>query len=136
MAGAAMTKDGWVMTGDIGRLDERGHLFLQGRDKPVVIVAGKKVSPSEVEDCLAAHPAVGDVLVVGIATGDGNERVKAFVVPTRPATVIELQEHCATRLADFKVPREIVFVESLSGGPMGKPSSASLQSGGATLGPN
>jgi long-chain acyl-CoA synthetase len=132
-AGAALTKDGWVMTGDIGRLDKRGHLFLLGRDKPVLIVAGKKVSPSEVEACLAAHPAVGEVLVVGVATSDANERIKAFVVPTRPTTVIELQEHCAKRLADFKVPREIVFVESLAGGAMGKPSSASRQNGGTAL---
>jgi long-chain acyl-CoA synthetase len=135
-AGAAKTTDGWVMTGDIGRLNERGHLFLQGRDKPMVNVAGKKVSPSEVEACLAAHPAVGEVLVVGVATNDGNERIKAFVTPTRPATVIELQEHCAKRLADFKVPREIVFVKSLAGGPMGKPSLASRQNGGEALEPS
>jgi long-chain acyl-CoA synthetase len=135
-AGAAVTKDGWVMTGDIGRLDERGHLFLLGRDKPMLIVAGKKVSPSEVEACLAAHPAVGEVLVVGVATGDGNERIKAFVIPTRPTTVIELQEHCAKRLADFKVPREIVFVKSLASGPMGKPSPASLQNSGEAFEPS
>jgi acyl-CoA synthetase (AMP-forming)/AMP-acid ligase II len=132
-ASAAVTKDGWVMTGDIGRLDERGNLFLLGRDKPMLNVAGKKVSPSEVEACLAAHLAVGEVLVVGAATADGNERIKAFVAPTRPTTVIELQEHCAKRLADFKVPREIVFVESLAGGPMGKPSPASLQNRGEAL---
>jgi acyl-coenzyme A synthetase/AMP-(fatty) acid ligase len=109
-----------VGTGDIGCSDEAGRLFLTGRVKPMLDVAGKKVSPTEVEACLRSHPSVADVLVVGTETPDGDERVKAFVVPASGVTALELQEFCATKLAEYKVPRQIAFVEDLSRGAMGK----------------
>ena len=121
-AASALTfRQGYVLTGDIGCLNEAEHLLVLGRKKPMLNVAGKKVSPSEVEACLRGHPSVAEVLVVGTALPDGDERVKALVVPAGQVTAVELQEFCGSRLADFKVPRQIVFVENLSRGPMGKP---------------
>ncbi len=114
----------YVLTGDIGCLNRAGDLLVLGREGGMVNVAGKKVSPEEVESCLRTHPRVADVFVFGAKTPQHDERVKALVVPAGQVTAMELREHCASRLADFKVPREIVFVESLSRGPMGKPSSA------------
>jgi long-chain acyl-CoA synthetase len=118
--GTGVFRKDCVGTGDIGCLDEAGRLFLMGRAKPMLNVAGKKVSPTEVEACLRGHPSVADVLVVGAKTPDGGERAKAFVVPVGPVTVLELQEFCATKLAAYKVPRQIAFVKDLSGGAMGK----------------
>lgn len=114
-------RNGYVLTGDMGCMDEAGRLFVLGRKRPMLNVAGKKVAPYEVEACLRMHPSVADVTVVGAATADGDERVKAFVVPAGEVTSVELQEFCGKRLADFKVPRQVVFVNSLSRGHMGKP---------------
>ena len=119
-ANAATFKSGYVLTGDIGHLDEAGHLFVLGRRKPMLNIAGKKVSPAEVEACLRSHPRVADVLVTGAKTADGGERVQALVVPAGEVTALELQAFCGTRLADFKVPRTVTFVENLSTGAMGK----------------
>jgi acyl-CoA synthetase (AMP-forming)/AMP-acid ligase II len=121
MANAATFVAGYVRTGDVGRLDASGHLFVLGRNKPMLNVAGKKVAPAEVEACLRSHPAVADVLVVGLTAAGGGERIQAFVVPAAPVTALELQAFCGQRLADFKVPRQVVFVASLSSGAMGKP---------------
>ena len=130
-ANAATFQEGFVLTGDLGHRNEAGHLFILGRRKPMLDIAGKKVSPTEVEACLRNHPAVADVLVAGARTPDGNERVKALVVPAGEVTALELQEFCGRTLADFKVPREITFVENLSHGPMGKaPGSDSDRTGG------
>jgi len=118
---AATFDGGWVLTGDIGRLSKAGHLFVLGRTKRMINVAGKKVAPAEVEACLRSHPSVAEALVVADRAPDGGERVKALVVPAGEASVRQLQEFCAARLADFKVPRQIVFVEDLAAGRMGKP---------------
>jgi long-chain acyl-CoA synthetase len=119
-ATAAVFRDGWVHTGDLGRYDEAGRLFVLGRDKPMIIVAGRKVAPAEVEACLRAHPCVAAVAVRGEGDGAGGERVKAFVVPAGEVTARQLQEFCGERLADFKVPRTVEFVASLARGPLGK----------------
>jgi long-chain acyl-CoA synthetase len=120
-AGAPVFRGGCVLTGDVGRLNDAGHLFVLGRARPMLNVAGKKVSPAEVEACLRTHPRVADVLVVGANAAGTDQRVKAFVVPAGPLSALELVEFCGKRLAEFKVPRQIVFVADLSRGPMGKP---------------
>jgi acyl-CoA synthetase (AMP-forming)/AMP-acid ligase II len=119
-ATAATFVGGYVRTGDVGRLDPSGNLFVLGRQKPMLNVGGRKVSPAEVENCLRCHPAVADALVVGRRADGGGERVHAFVVPAGPVTPLELQGFCAQRLADFKVPRQVIIVASLSSGEMGK----------------
>jgi acyl-CoA synthetase (AMP-forming)/AMP-acid ligase II len=80
-ASAIVFRNGYVLIGDIGCMDDAGHLFVLGRKRQMLNVAGKKVAPYEVEACLRTHPSVGDVLVVGAATAHGDERAKAFVVP-------------------------------------------------------
>lgn len=113
-------RDGWFVTGDIGRFDANGNLYVLGRRRPMINVAGKKVSPLEVELCLRSHPAVAEVVVTASESAAG-ERVKACVVRMADVTAAELRQHCGARLAEYKVPREIEFVTSLAKGPMGKP---------------
>jgi long-chain acyl-CoA synthetase len=107
-------------TGDVGFLDEEGRVFLLGRDKPMITVAGKKVSPVEVERCLLSHPSVSQVAVVGEARQGGEETVLALVVPAGAVTPAELREFCNRHLAGFKVPREFVISDDLQRGPMSK----------------
>ncbi|HUT34325.1 MAG TPA: AMP-binding protein [Planctomycetota bacterium] len=109
-----------VLTGDLGRLDADGRLFILGRNRPMLDVAGKKVSPAEVEACLRSHPAVADAVVRGERTAEGDERIVALVEATGPVTPLELREHCGRRLAGFKVPRHIRLVQSLARGALGK----------------
>jgi len=121
-ASAATFKDGRVFTGDVGCLNADGHVFISGRKKRMLNVAGNKVSPAEVEGCLTSHPRVADAYVTAVAAGssDASERIKAFVVPAGEVTALELQEFCGQRLAGFKVPRQITFVSSLDRRAMGK----------------
>jgi long-chain acyl-CoA synthetase len=112
---------GYVLPGDTGYLNKDGHLFLLARKRPMINVAGEKVSPAEVEACLLSHPCVAEALVVADPAGSGTEWVKALVVPAAPVTVPELREFCRLRLADFKVPRQIVLVKEIPRGPLGKP---------------
>ena len=118
----AVFRDGLVFTGDVGRQSAEGDLFVLGRSRPMLSVAGKKVSPAEVEACLREHPAVADAVVAGEPTPDGGERIVADVETTAAVTAIELQEHCGRHLASFKVPRRIRLVPSLRRGALGKPS--------------
>jgi len=119
-ASAGTFKRGRVLTGDLGTMNEAGDVFVLGRERPMLSVAGKKVAPAEVEACLRRHPCVADVVVVGLRTPEGDERVKAIVVAAGEVTALELREFCAGQLADFKAPRIVEFVENLSRGPMDK----------------
>jgi len=112
---------GYVLPGDRGCLKRDGHLFVLARERPMINVAGKKVSPAEVEACLLSHPGVAEAFVVAERAESGVDRVKALVVPTKPVTVSELREFCRQRLADFKVPRQILLVKDVRRGPLGKP---------------
>ena len=117
---AALAADGWVHTGDLGRIDDQGRLHVQGRSKELIVTGGENVSPVEVEDVLLSHPAVGDAAVAGIPDPEWGEAVTAFVVLRRPAGEQELIEHCRARLAGFKVPRRIEQVPGLPRSPAGK----------------
>jgi long-chain acyl-CoA synthetase len=119
-ANAEIFRKDFILTGDKGYLDEMENIFVIGRDRPMINVAGKKVSPAEVESCIRNHRNVADVLVIGEKMLDGNEIVKAFVVPSGDLTALELREFCSKTLADFKAPRSVEFVKNLSQGPMGK----------------
>jgi long-chain acyl-CoA synthetase len=120
---AVLTPDGFFKTGDLGRIDEDGFLYITGRKKELIIVAGEKVSPREVEDTLAKHPGVGEAAVVGKKDPQRGEVVVAFVLAKEGQQLRpdELRDFCRTQgLAQFKVPRE-VFVESeLPRSPTGK----------------
>jgi long-chain acyl-CoA synthetase len=120
-ASQAAFRDGSYFTGDLGRLDEDGLLYLEGRKKLLIEVGGYKIDPIEVQDVLAAHPAVGETIVVGVA-GDveGEEVVKAVVVPASDCDEAELIAFCRERLANFKVPRTVEFRDEIPTSPLGK----------------
>ena len=114
-------KDGWFASGDRGRVDEAGRLVLTGRVKRLIDVRGDKVDPVEVEDVLAVHPKVGEVVVLGVESDvPGEETVKAVVVPAGDANERELIRYCRERLADYKVPSKVEFREEIPTGPGGK----------------
>lgn len=114
-------RDGRYFTGDLGRLDEDGRLFLQGRKKLLIEVGGYKVDPVEVEDVIVAHPSVAEAIVVGVAgEGAGEESVKAVVVPKDDCSQAELIGFCRERLANYKLPRTVEFRDEIPKSPLGK----------------
>jgi 2-furoate---CoA ligase len=115
-------RGGWYFTGDLGRLDEDGELWIVGRVDDMIISGGENVHPLEVEDVLARHSAVSEVAVVGMPDDRWGQRVVAYVVPAGEVTADELDEHCLASedLARFKRPREYRFVEELPKSPSGK----------------
>jgi len=120
---SALTGDGFFKTGDLGRLDADGYLYITGRKKDLIIVAGEKVTPREVEEVLARHPSVAEAAVVGRKDPGRGEVVVAFVVPAPGQTVNadELRSFCRQEgLMNFKIPREIVVIDELPRSPTGK----------------
>ena len=103
--------NGWYHTGDAGRLDERGYLYLVDRVKDMIVTGGENVYSSEVENALAAHPAVAQVAVIGIPSEQWGEAVHAIVVlqPDATADEEELKAWCRDRIAGFKVPKSVEF---------------------------
>ncbi|MFH5798258.1 long-chain fatty acid--CoA ligase [Haladaptatus sp. CMAA 1911] len=130
-AAAFTEKDGerWFHTGDIGYWDEDGFFYVVDRKKHMINTAGYNVYPREVEELLFEHPAVADAAVVGIPDERRNETVKAFVVltPDADATEDEIQEYCLERLAAYKHPREVAFVDELPRTTTGKVQKFELQ---------
>lgn len=120
-ATAATFRGVWVLTGDLGHVAPDGNVFIQGRDRPMLNVGGKKVAPADVEACLRAHPCVAHAVVTGDRTDEGDDRIKAMVTPSGPLTVAELRAFCGERLAPFQMPREIVLRRDMERGAMGKP---------------
>jgi len=119
---AALSPEGWLRTGDIAVADDDGWLWIVDRAKDVIIVSGFNVYPAEVEEALAEHPGVADVAVVGVAHPHTGEAIRAYVVAV-PGHVLEedeLIEFCNTRLARYKCPTKITFVEELPRGVAGK----------------
>ena len=119
---AALTEDGWLRTGDVAVVDDDGWLYIVDRAKDLIIVSGFNVYPAEVEDALLEHPGVAAVAVVGVSHPHTGETVKAFVVPEQGRLVDEdeLIDFCAARLARYKCPTKVMFVESLPQGVAGK----------------
>ncbi|HEY7503035.1 MAG TPA: AMP-binding protein [Gemmatimonadales bacterium] len=122
-ANRAAFTDGWFRTGDQGHLDDDGYLTLTGRLKEIINRGGEKVSPREVDEVLMDHPAVAQVITFAIPGGPLGEEVGAAVVlqPAKGTTEREIRDYAATRLADFKVPSTIVFLDEIPKGPTGKP---------------
>jgi acyl-CoA synthetase (AMP-forming)/AMP-acid ligase II len=121
-ATAATWVDGWLVTGDLGRVDEDGYLYIVGRSKDVIIRGGNNVHAADVEHVIAAHPAVAEVAVVGAPHPVLGEDVVAFVVlrPGKDVGVDDLRRHCLDVLADYKVPRQWHFVGELPRNVTGK----------------
>ncbi len=121
-ATAATIRDGWLWTGDLGRLDEDGFLTLQDRSKDVIISGGSNIYPREVEEVLLAHPGVREVSVVGRPDPEWGEVVVAFVVAEEggPPEEAVLDALCLDRIARFKRPKSYRFVEALPKNNYGK----------------
>ncbi|MET0449250.1 MAG: long-chain-fatty-acid--CoA ligase [Aeromicrobium sp.] len=117
-----ITDDGWVRTGDIGRVDEDGFLFIEDRIKDMIITGGENVYSPEVERVLAEHPAVAEIAIIGIPDDRWGETVKAVVAfrPGQSATPDELIAFARERLARYKTPSSIDVVEALPRNPSGK----------------
>ncbi|MCH9037251.1 MAG: AMP-binding protein, partial [Chloroflexi bacterium] len=115
-------RDGWLYTGDMGYVDEDGYIFLAGRAKDIIIRAGENISPEEVEVALHSHPAIDEAAVIGVPDSQWGEAIKAIVVlkDGAHATTEEIIEHCRERMASFKKPESVVFVDELPRNPMGK----------------
>lgn len=112
--------DGWVHTGDVGRIDEDGYLHVLDRLGNVIISGGMNVYSVEVEDALASHSAVADCCVVGVPDPDWGEAVVAAAVTNEDVDPEALREHAGERLADYKKPKRIEIVEELPRTPYGK----------------
>jgi malonyl-CoA/methylmalonyl-CoA synthetase len=116
----AYTDDGWFRTGDIGEHDEDGYLRLVGRSKELIISGGYNVFPREVEEVLDTHPDVREVAVIGRPSERWGEEVTAVVVAERDVEAERLREYAAERLAPYKVPKRVEFIDELPRNAMGK----------------
>jgi fatty-acyl-CoA synthase len=112
--------DGLMSSGDVGRIDEDGRLFVEGRDDEMIVSGGENVFPQEVEDCLARHENVQDVAAIGVDDDDYGKRLRAFVVKKGEVDEDTLKNHVKENLARYKVPREIVFLDELPRNATGK----------------
>jgi long-chain acyl-CoA synthetase len=119
-ATAKTVKNGWLHTGDLGRLDKDGYVYLVGRKKEIIIRGGENISPLEVEEIIFRHPAVRDVAVGGLPDRIWGEVVVACVVPAYEVTSEALIEHCRKHLADFKIPVRFAFTDALPRNATGK----------------
>ncbi len=121
-ANAEAFTDGWFRTGDQGVMDDEGYLTITGRLKEIINRGGEKVSPREVDEVLMDHPAVAQVVTFAIPHDKLGEEVGAVVVLREGATLgeRELREFAAQRLADFKVPRKVLFMDEIPKGATGK----------------
>ncbi len=118
---AAFTADGWFRSGDLVRRDPEGYVYVVGRLKEMYISGGENVYPAEVEAALTDHPAVAQAAVVGVPDDKWGEAGVAFVVPAaEPPDPADLLDHCRQRLARYKVPREVRFLDALPVGHSGK----------------
>jgi acyl-CoA synthetase (AMP-forming)/AMP-acid ligase II len=118
----ARLPDGWRATGDLGWLDDEGYVFFAGRKDDMIIRGGENIAPAEIETVLMSHPAVDECAVIGVPSVEWGQTVKAFVVPRKAHQVTEadLTEFCRSRLASFKRPENIEFIEALPKNPLGK----------------
>jgi fatty-acyl-CoA synthase len=110
----AIDSDGWLHTGDLGSMDERGYCRVQGRIKEMIIRGGENVYPREIENVLLGHPGVGDAVVVGVPDRFWGEIVAAVIRPAgaRPPAAAELTDLCRDRLAAYKIPARWLFTDS------------------------
>jgi O-succinylbenzoic acid--CoA ligase len=120
VAPRAAGEDGWLHTGDLGRLDDAGLLHVEGRKKELIVTAGENVAPLEVEGALLSHPAVADAGVAGLADEVWGEAITAFVVLSAPIGADELLAWCRERLDAFKVPKAVRVVDELPRNANGK----------------
>jgi long-chain acyl-CoA synthetase len=114
-ATASIMRNGWLHTGDIGKMDEEGFLYITGRKRIMLILKGQNIFPADIEKVLRAHHGITEARVMGVIDLVRGETVKALVKlkPGAALTEHEIRQYCQGRLADYKLPREIEFVEKM-----------------------
>jgi fatty-acyl-CoA synthase len=120
--GSKEERDGFMLTGDIGRLDEDGRLTVEGRADDMIVSGGENVYPAEVEGVLATHPEVLEAAVIGVDDEEFGQRLAAFVVLAQHSTLDEkqLRTHVKNSLANYKVPRSVMILDELPRNATGK----------------
>jgi acyl-CoA synthetase (AMP-forming)/AMP-acid ligase II len=118
----AALADGWRATGDLGWVDEDGYVFFAGRKDDMIIRGGENIAPAEIETVLMSHPAVDEAAVIGVPSVEWGQTVKAYVVlrPGQKATASDIQDFCRSRLASFKRPEQLEFIDALPKNALGK----------------
>jgi long-chain acyl-CoA synthetase len=117
----ARTADGWLLTGDLARIDSQGFVFIVGRKKELILVSGFNVYPEEIENLLQQHPKVKEVAVIGVRSEKTGEAIKAFVVgKDKSLSAEELLSYCRRALTGYKLPHQIVFLNKLPKSALGK----------------
>jgi len=119
---ATVTEDGWLNTGDVGKVDEDGYFYIVDRTKDMIIRGGYNVYPREIEEVLYEHPDVAEAAVIGIPHDSLGEEVGAAVALKKGAAVTtdELRQYVKDRVAAYKYPRQVWLVDTLPKGPTGK----------------
>ena len=112
--------DGWYHSGDAGYLDEDGYLYIHDRVKDMIVSGAENIYPAEVENALHEHPAVADCAVIGVPDDKWGEAVKAIVVAKAPVTADELIAFARDRIAGYKLPKSVDFIDVLPRNPSGK----------------
>jgi long-chain acyl-CoA synthetase len=115
-------RDGWLFTGDIGKVDEDGYFYIVDRKKDMIIAGGFNIYPREIDEVLFAHPKIAEACAVGIPDSYRGETVKAFVVVRAGETMTaeEVIQHCTKKLARYKVPTSVEFMDALPKSGVGK----------------
>ena len=119
---ALLDDDSWLHTRDMGYIDEDGYVYLVGRKDDIIIRGGENIAPAEIEAVLHAHPAVDEAAIIGAPDEDWGQKIVAFVAlrPGQTASADDIGEFCKSRLASFKKPQEINFLDELPKNPLGK----------------
>lgn len=119
---AGILKDGWLHTGDVGHVDDDGYFWITDRKKDLIIKGGENISPRTIEEVLFMHPKVSEAAVIGTKDEIYGENIKAFVVlkPGETATADEIIAYCRTKLTNFQLPREVLFLKSFPKNLVGK----------------
>ncbi len=126
---AAVDEDGWLHTGDLGFMDKEGYLHVTGRIRDVIIRGGENIYPREIEEFLLAHPAIKDVQVVGVPSEKYGEEVAAFIRLNKGAelTADEIRKYCSGKIARYKIPAHIHFVDAYPVAASGKVQKSKLR---------
>jgi long-chain acyl-CoA synthetase len=121
-ATAAVLRDGWLYTGDIGVMDEEGYLSVVDRKKDIIIAGGFNIYPNEIDDILFAHPKIAEACAIGVSDQYRGETVKAYIVMQEgeSLTAEEVQAYCRESLAPYKIPKIIEFIDELPKSGVGK----------------
>ena len=126
---AKTMSDGWLLTGDIGYMDDDGHIFIVDRKKDMVLSSGFNVYPREIDELMYSHPKVLNACSFGVPDPKRGESLKLALVlkPGEELTEAEVRDFCKEHLSGYKVPQQVIFVDELPLTPIGKPDRKKLR---------